>query len=303
MPLWAAGAVVLGGMMDSAPTETKSATSTLPFTGSTGLGTTGMAEGGAFTQSLDPRFLNLQNQAIGAGSNAFGQLGNFGNTPFQSSPFDVGQSTQDQYNLLESIQQPQRQDASLGLEDRLFQQGRLGSTGGGIDQRNQQNAFGQQQSQNLFNAYNQGLAGQQQQFGQQLGQSQQQLAQQQMLANMGQGMFGTALAPEQTLQQQMTTFGSIAPQETSGSTKKGGLMGAIGGIFSDERLKDNLKLEGKTESGVNLYSWTWNKLAKGLGIDAPEYGVIAQEVLKVIPNAVYVDKESGYYKVNYDEVL
>jgi len=79
----------------------------------------------------------------------------------------------------------------------------------------------------------------------------------------------------------------------------GGAAGAIGsimGLFSDERLKDNITLVGKSK-GHNVYTWTWNDVAKKLGINTPEIGVIAQEVAH-IPNAVF-EHESGYLTVNY----
>jgi len=75
-----------------------------------------------------------------------------------------------------------------------------------------------------------------------------------------------------------------------------GTIGTIMGLFSDERLKDNITLVGKSK-GHNVYTWTWNDVAKKLGINTPEIGVIAQEVAH-IPNAVS-KHESGYLTVNY----
>jgi hypothetical protein len=75
-----------------------------------------------------------------------------------------------------------------------------------------------------------------------------------------------------------------------------GTIGTIMGLFSDERLKDNITLVGKSK-GHNVYTWTWNDVAKKLGIKTPEIGVIAQEVAH-IPNAVF-KHESGYLTVNY----
>jgi len=75
-----------------------------------------------------------------------------------------------------------------------------------------------------------------------------------------------------------------------------GTIGAVMGLFSDERLKDNITLVGKSK-GHNVYTWTWNDIAKKLGINTPEIGVIAQEVAH-IPNAVF-EHESGYLTVNY----
>lgn len=81
----------------------------------------------------------------------------------------------------------------------------------------------------------------------------------------------------------------------------GGIMGGIGDLFSDERLKNNVKLVGTDEAGVNWYTWEWNSQAKLLGADkvAP-FGVIAQEIQKQgFDHAVTTDP-SGFLKVNYD---
>ena len=75
-----------------------------------------------------------------------------------------------------------------------------------------------------------------------------------------------------------------------------GAIGSLMALFSDERLKDNITLVGKSK-GHNVYTWTWNDVAKKLGINTPEIGVIAQEVAH-IPNAVF-EHESGYLTVNY----
>lgn len=70
------------------------------------------------------------------------------------------------------------------------------------------------------------------------------------------------------------------------------------GTFSDERLKENKRIIGKTH-GLNLWSWDWNKLAGELfGLFGSSEGVMAQEVLKVNPDAIILD-DSGYFKVNY----
>ena len=75
-----------------------------------------------------------------------------------------------------------------------------------------------------------------------------------------------------------------------------GGIGSIMGLFSDAKLKDNITFVGQSK-GHNVYTWTWNDIAKKLGINTPEIGVIAQEVAH-IPNAVS-KHESGYLTVNY----
>ena len=71
------------------------------------------------------------------------------------------------------------------------------------------------------------------------------------------------------------------------------------GRGSDKRMKTNIKKLG-TVNGINIYSWTWNKLAQSMGWDKKyqyNVGVMAQEV-KHIPGAVQED-ENGYLLVNY----
>jgi hypothetical protein len=75
---------------------------------------------------------------------------------------------------------------------------------------------------------------------------------------------------------------------------------AYGGSKSDIRTKENIKLEGKLPSGLNIYSFEYKKQFKddtnaGHGRFV---GVMAQEALQVIPEAVSVDTD-GYYVVNY----
>ena len=69
-------------------------------------------------------------------------------------------------------------------------------------------------------------------------------------------------------------------------------------LMSDERLKENITPIGKSENGHNLYTWDWNNEAKELGVDSPTIGVLAQEVMKYMPEAV-IQNDDGYYMVNY----
>ena len=68
-------------------------------------------------------------------------------------------------------------------------------------------------------------------------------------------------------------------------------------LMSDQRLKKDIKLLGK-EKGHNIYSWKWNDVAKKLGVNSPTIGVIAQEVMSYMPEAV-IEDENGYFMVNY----
>jgi len=69
-------------------------------------------------------------------------------------------------------------------------------------------------------------------------------------------------------------------------------------LMSDERLKENITPIGKSENGHNLYTWDWNNKAKEIGVDSPTIGVLAQEVMKYMPEAV-IQNDDGYYMVNY----
>ena len=95
-----------------------------------------------------------------------------------------------------------------------------------------------------------------------------------------------------TTERKKTGFGDIlGGLVTLGAAKLGA---------SDKRLKTNIRKLG-SYNGVNIYSWTWNALAKSMGIhlDNPRTtGVMAQEVMH-IPGAVLLDK-NGYYLVNYE---
>jgi hypothetical protein len=83
----------------------------------------------------------------------------------------------------------------------------------------------------------------------------------------------------------------------------GSIVGAAAAVKSDVRLKTNIKQYDKLDNGLNLYVWDWTEEAieKGFG-DALNYGVLAQEVRKVMPDAVRAS-ESGYLEVDYTKVL
>jgi len=76
--------------------------------------------------------------------------------------------------------------------------------------------------------------------------------------------------------------------------------GYIGGPMSDIRLKENIESCGEF-AGLQFYTWDWNDTARGLGIDDPTTGVIAQEVQKTHPHAV--SEKDGYLMVDYDKLF
>ena len=95
----------------------------------------------------------------------------------------------------------------------------------------------------------------------------------------------------------------------------GGLLGSLTGAggdiaselikklpFSDIRLKDNIAKVGELDSGINLYTWEWNEEGKRLAGDTPTFGVLAQEVQKVTPEAV-IRGNHGYLMVDYAKLI
>jgi len=103
------------------------------------------------------------------------------------------------------------------------------------------------------------------------------------------GVSGVPILPT-TTDRKKTGFGDVL---AAGAQIAGGFLG------SDKRMKTNIKKLGMV-NGINIYSWTWNKLAQSMGWDKKyqyNVGVMAQEV-KHIPGAVQED-ENGYLLVNY----
>lgn len=62
---------------------------------------------------------------------------------------------------------------------------------------------------------------------------------------------------------------------------------------SDIRLKTDIRRVGTTAHNLPLYTFRY------IGKDDRYEGVMAQDVLKVMPSAVSVG-DNGYYRVNYD---
>ena len=73
-------------------------------------------------------------------------------------------------------------------------------------------------------------------------------------------------------------------------------------MASDERLKFNIKKVGQLDNGINLYTYEFKPEFKDELGHGMQFGVLAQEVEKVIPQAVS-EWRDGYKKVNYTKVL
>ncbi|WP_353145456.1 tail fiber domain-containing protein [Chryseobacterium sp.] len=75
---------------------------------------------------------------------------------------------------------------------------------------------------------------------------------------------------------------------------------------SDERLKQNIteiQFSSKLLAQLRPVSYFWNEKGKKKGGNTQlQYGLVAQEVEKVLPNIVSTDNE-GYKSVNYNELI
>jgi hypothetical protein len=87
-------------------------------------------------------------------------------------------------------------------------------------------------------------------------------------------------------------------KQAARSQMLGSIFGAAGTAataFSDKRLKDNIVRIGTLANGIATYAF------KYIGDTAQQFGVMAQEVLGVLPEAVSYD-EDGYMLVDYGKV-
>ena len=93
-------------------------------------------------------------------------------------------------------------------------------------------------------------------------------------------------------------------------TQTEGILGQVGqaasGIgsmlaLSDIRAKENINKIGQLPSGLGLYSWDWKASAPSDAKNNPTVGVLAQEVMQLIPEAI-IQREDGYIAVDYSKV-
>jgi hypothetical protein len=70
--------------------------------------------------------------------------------------------------------------------------------------------------------------------------------------------------------------------------------------YSDPMLKENVELIDN-KNGFNIYTWDWNELANdALGLNGSSEGVMANEVQRVMPEAVQY--KDGFMQVNYSMI-
>ena len=80
------------------------------------------------------------------------------------------------------------------------------------------------------------------------------------------------------------------------------IAGAAAMAMSDIRLKTEIKRVGELENGIPVYRWKWTNEAKKIVGDQGTLGVLAQEILNIMPEAVSIGSD-GYYQVDYGRVV
>jgi hypothetical protein len=131
--------------------------------------------------------------------------------------------------------------------------------------------------------------------GQMLGQAQQGAA-----GQMGPQLFDPNVGINMAMQQQANEVAFAGAQAQSNAARSSGLMSAAGSIagaamFSDSRLKRNIKRIGTHITGIGIYCYNY------IWGDTMHIGVMAQELQKVKPEAV-IETESGYLAVDYNKL-
>jgi hypothetical protein len=115
-----------------------------------------------------------------------------------------------------------------------------------------------------------------------------------------------SLGGSQTVDETTRGFGTQSMQKQSALGQAANIGATLGSAAlmskSDIRLKTEIKKVGKLPNGIPVYRWEWTKEAKKIVDDQPAFGVLAQEVLDFMPDAVVMGTD-GYYEVDYGKVL
>lgn len=167
------------------------------------------------------------------------------------------------------------------------------SNSGVLFSQSRQNAIAEAERNNFQNAFLQFLGLNQGQSGAGLQAAGGQAG---LFAQQGQNAFDAALGRAGTRK----GFTQKLSDAVSATKSLGQLAGTAGQFFSsDRRLKSNLRATA-SHGPLTVYRWTWNDEAKALGLVGDEVGFIADEVEKIMPEAVTM--KNGYQAVDYGMV-
>lgn len=277
-----------------------------PYAVRTGTGTTGYTGDGQFYSELSQPYQDLLGTTLGGAQGLFEQFGSF----------DPSQRAADIYQQQAALLQPSFEQQATQLQSRLFGGGRLGlrlagesqglGAGSGMVQPDAL-GLGQAQQQTLAQL---AAGSRQQAFGeqQQLGQMAAQALQSGMgISGLEQSLMGMGLNAEQAraaaalgaMQAELSPYATQADMQQRQQEATAGFFGAAAKAAapfiaaSDIRLKENVTQVDTLPNGIKLYTWEWKEER-----NEPTFGVIAQEVADVVPEAVIIG-EDGYLRVNY----
>lgn len=184
-------------------------------------------------QDIQRQYQEQAGQFAGQGQTALGALATQGGQDFlqqglETDPYAMAES---QFSKLDAILNPSRQRQREALEGRLLRQGRLGSTGGSLQQQGFESAIEESKQKGLLDAFGQAQAVQQQQLDTGtrlglLGQQQQDVGFQQSQARLG----GLAGIDQQALQY-LNLGGSLGGRQSTAGAQQGafGMQGAAAG--------------------------------------------------------------------------
>jgi len=114
----------------------------------------------------------------------------------------------------------------------------------------------------------------------------------QQATTQGADMLGAAQATGQSQQNQYNA------QQAQRNQMMGGLFSLGAAALSDPRVKENIKKIGKSTNGLNIYEFDYKQEFKNIAGYGRFVGVMADEVEKIIPEAVLIHP-TGYKMVNY----
>ena len=256
------------------------------------------------TSDYDTTLNNLNNYAADASQN----LNNMGNYNFAVAASDPARIRAEQatYNSYADLLQPSFNNQLNDLQARLANQGlNVGSEAyqRAVNdlQNNQNNALAQAAYQSVLNgqkAYSQTL--QDQINAATFGNSAQSAYINQLLNALQNSVSGYQNALNRyniqngaELRIAQNKAANAQDQINAGNEFINSAAQAAALAFSDARLKENLKPVGKLDNGLTVYCFNFK------GSKVAQIGLLAQEVQKLYPEAVY-ESEDGFLKVNYE---
>lgn len=246
------------------------------------LGSTGGAEQmRGFFEAQNQQDMGFQQEAFNRAMQQQGFLGSLGSQQISQGGGFLGQNLGQYNQTLGNLQGFQQLGA--GLEGQQFGQGLAGL------QQNQNAAL-----QNLM--AQQGLLG----FGGDLFAQQYGLGLGSQEALLGYGNLGLQAGRSPWELQAGLLSGGGQHAQALGEIASQSRGGFLGGLFSDARLKNNLRIIDTKADGLNVYQWDWADKAFEIGAARQRnWGFIAQEVELLYPELVSEDEATGYLTIDY----